>query len=108
MKAERYLYAHIHLVLSARVAMATVGGFEANWGSQLPLVKVVMTIRKPEVHPRSKDRHRQTKGGRKGDRQRDRGVGKGKGRQGGGRGREMDRDRRKARQKEGAGRRATN
>lgn len=58
MKAERYLYAHIHLVLSARVAMATVGGLEANWGSQLPLVKVVMTMRKPEVLPRSKDRHR--------------------------------------------------
>lgn len=105
MKAERYLYARIHLVLSARVTIATVGGFEANWGSQLPLVKVVMTIRKPEVHPRSKDRHRQTKGGRKGDRQQDRGVGKGKGRQGGGRRREMDRgrekqDRRKGRKEE--------
>lgn len=86
MKAERYLYAHIHLVLSARVAMATAGGLEANWGSQLPLVKVVMTMRKPEVLPRSKDRHRQT----------------------GGRGREMDRGREKQRQKEGVERKATN
>lgn len=61
--------------------MATVGSLEANWGSQLPLVKVVMTMRKPEVLPRSKDRHSHTGGA-------------------GGRGSEMDRGRDKQTQKE--------